>query len=142
MKEKLVLGGIVGVLLSLVSWNQHRFVDPHTVSFLPTLLMVPALLVAFFAMAWFLARRHAPSRPAFLTTLALPHVGVASAVYGILFGYLTYQRFTLATVWDVLFSIGFNFLMGAGMMMIAGTICIAIAARVLEVTRRESRSSP
>jgi hypothetical protein len=135
MKEKLVLGGIVGVLLSLVSWNQHRFVDPHTVSFLPTLLMVPVMLAAFFAMAWFLASRHVPARPAFLTTMALPHVGVASAVYGIMFGYLTYQRFTLATVWDVLFSVGFNFLMAAGMMMIAGTVCIAIAARVLMRSR-------
>ena len=142
MKERLVLGGIVGVLLSLLAWNQHRFVHPHTVSFLPTLLMVPAILAAFFAMAWFVARRHAPARPASLTTVALPYIGVASAVYGVMFGYLTYQRYTLATVWDVAPRIGFSFLMSAGMMMLAGTICVAIAAWVLEVTRGESRPSP
>jgi ABC-type sulfate transport system permease component len=135
MKEKLVLGGIVGVLLSLVAWNQHRFVDPHTVSFLPTLLVALAMLVAFFAMAWFLARRHAPARPAFLTTMALPYVAVVSVVYGIMFGYLTYQRHTLATVWDFVFSVAFSFLMAGGMMMIAGTICVAIAARVLMRSR-------
>jgi hypothetical protein len=130
MKEKLVLGGIVGVFLSLVAWSQHRFVDPHTVSVIPTLLMVLAVLVAFFAMVWFLASRHASARPAFLTTLALPYVTVVSAVYGVMFGYLTYQRHTLATVWDVVFSVALSFLMAGGMMMIAGTICVALAARV------------
>jgi hypothetical protein len=137
MKEKLLLGGIVGVLLSLLSWNQHRFVDPHTVSVLPTLLVALAMLVAFFAMTWFLASRHAPDRPAFLITMALPSIAVASAVYGVMFVYLAYQRHSPpATVSDAVFREIFGFLMAGGMTMVAGTICVAIAARVLMRARR------
>ena len=127
MKEALLAGGVVGALLATLAYDQNKYVDPHTVSVFPTLVVIVAVAILFVAMTWILQRRHEDASPSELMTLAMRSVFVASAIYAIPFIAITYAKWTTPTIWNAAMSAA----MAAVAMMCVGGASVGLATYLL-----------
>jgi hypothetical protein len=127
MKENVVLGSVIGLAVSGMSWEGHRLVDPHTVSVFPSFSMGIAFLAMVTVALAILAQRRGITHPSVLTSQAMPILYVASGIYGAAGAVISYGRQSHPTF----VMTAFAFLMMAGSLLIAGTIAGGLTARLV-----------